>query len=525
MQPNQKSSLYNFIFAFALSFAIIQAWDYFFPSKARQQILSQQQVQILKPFQTSVSRKILTLENDKIKLSFDLNNFLIDEVFLKDYNKSILRPVDQKDFKYLTFGVLANGADENLKWSVVDSKKNYIKLIGKNNDMELDVLIKLDEYYGAKIEQKLQAKQDISGVSFYMQSVENNPSVTKNNPSHHGYVILPEDEQLKELAYKKIKKSNKVFALNQNSWVATSFKYWFTLMQGKNYNLLEIEFAKDSNEIYATTKTSFKRLKNKEIAQNDSYVVFGAKKFEILENYEKILGVVKLDKIIDLGFFHFIAKPILSLTNLIYEYVKNYGVAFIIVTVFVKIFLFFFSKKSYIGMQKIKELQPKVNDLKEKYKDNKQTFNLEVMKLYKTHNVNPISGFLPIIIQIPIFLAMYKVFSVCLEFRGQPFFGWIVDISKPDSLSVFNLFGLLPFSVPDSLKIGPLPLLMGFTMFLHQKMSSNAAMDKQQQAVMNLMPFFFVFMFSSFPAGLMLYWITSNIFSIVQQYILTKNAK
>lgn len=526
MQANQKSPVFNFLFAFVLSFAVIQAWDYFFPSKAKQTVLEHtQETQTTKITTPSVLRNTWVLENNKIKMSFDLNNILIDEVYLKDFNKSILRPVNQANFKYLTFGVLAKGANEELNWSVLSKTKDYIKLLGSNDDMQIEVFIELDEYYGARVEQKVEAKKDISGLSFYMQSVENNPSTTKNNPSHEGYVVLSDDLKINELAYKKVKKSSKVFSLNSKSWIATSFKYWLTLIHGARYNVAEMEFSKESNEIYATVKTPFQKMKAKEVSSNVSNVVFGAKKFELLKVYEQMLGVTKLDKIIDLGFFHFIAKPILTLTKAIYARVHNYGVAIIIVTIIVKIGLFFLSKKSYVGMQKIKDLQPRINELKERYKDNKQTFNLEVMKLYKTHNVNPVSGFLPILIQIPIFFAMYKVFAVCLEFRGQPFFGWIVDISKPDSLSLFNLFGLLPFDVPASLKIGPLPLLMGLTMFLHQKMSSNVAMDKQQQAVMNLMPLFFVFMFSSFPAGLMLYWTTSNIFSIVQQYILTRNAK
>jgi YidC/Oxa1 family membrane protein insertase len=219
--------------------------------------------------------------------------------------------------------------------------------------------------------------------------------------------------------------------------------------------------------------------------------------------------------------FYILTKPLFHAMNFFYDYCGNFGVSILIVTVLIKLLMFGIANKSYRSMKKMKTLQPQVERIKELYSDDKAKFNQEIMDLYKREKVNPVSGCLPLLIQIPVFFSIYKVLYVTIEMRHAPFFGWIRDLSGPDPTTIFNLFGLIDFSPPGFLMIGAWPLLMGLTMYLQQKMSPEPA-DPVQAQVMKFMPLLFLFMFSRFPAGLLIYWAWNNILSIIQQYYINK---
>lgn len=205
-----------------------------------------------------------------------------------------------------------------------------------------------------------------------------------------------------------------------------------------------------------------------------------------------------------------------------YDLVGNFGIAIMMLTITIKLCLFPLANKSYVSMHHLKRLQPRMIDLKERYKNDKVALNRAVMDLYKTEKVNPMSGCLPILIQMPIFFALYKVLFVTIEMRHAPFFGWIIDLSAPDPTNMLNLFGLLPYT-PTALlpAIGIWPIIMGFTMYLQQKMQP-APSDPTQATVMKILPFIFVFLFATFPAGLVIYWAWSNTLSILQQWVITR---
>jgi YidC/Oxa1 family membrane protein insertase len=207
--------------------------------------------------------------------------------------------------------------------------------------------------------------------------------------------------------------------------------------------------------------------------------------------------------------------------NYIFLFTKNFGVAIILITILIKILMFPIANKSFKTMQRMKKLQPTIAKLKEQYAGDSIKLNSEMMALYKRESLSPLSGCLPLVVQMPVFFSLYKVIFISIEMRHAPFFGWIKDLSSPDPTTIFNLFGIIPWSPPQILMIGIWPIIMGLTMFFQQKMNPEPA-DPVQAKVMKFLPIIFVFMFQSFPAGLMIYWSWSNLLSMIQQFLINK---
>ncbi len=227
----------------------------------------------------------------------------------------------------------------------------------------------------------------------------------------------------------------------------------------------------------------------------------------------------KFDLLIDWGWFYFLTKPLFFALDFFYKLVGNFGIAILIVTLCIKLVLFPLANKSYVSMSKMKLLAPEMQRIKERYGDDRMRQQQAMMELYKKEKVNPASGCLPILVQIPIFFALYKVLFVTIEMRHAPFFGWIKDLSAPDPTSVFNLFGLIPWDPPHFLMIGIWPLIMGVTMWVQMKLNP-APPDPVQQKIFAWMPVFFTFLLASFPAGLVIYWAWNNTLSVIQQSVI-----
>jgi YidC/Oxa1 family membrane protein insertase len=225
---------------------------------------------------------------------------------------------------------------------------------------------------------------------------------------------------------------------------------------------------------------------------------------------------------VDFGTLYFLARPIFGLLSFFQSIVGNFGVAILLLTLVIKLMLFPLASKSMTAMARMKQLTPKMTELRERHKDDKMRLNQEIMALYKREKVNPVSGCLPILLQIPIFFALYRVLFVTIEMRHAPFFGWVHDLSAMDPSNLFTLFGLLPWATPSFLHLGVWPIVMCATMVIQQRLNPKPA-DPIQAAMMNYMPFIFLLMFASFPAGLVIYWVFNNTFSIFQQlYINTR---
>jgi YidC/Oxa1 family membrane protein insertase len=253
----------------------------------------------------------------------------------------------------------------------------------------------------------------------------------------------------------------------------------------------------------------------------DARLFAGAKQVKILQQYQTDLGIKQLDLLIDWGWFFFITKPLFYLMEAINSVVHNFGVTILILTVLVRLAFFPLANKQFASMAKMKKLQPQMEQIRERFKDDKMRQQQELMDLYKREKVNPIAGCLPILLQLPVFFALYKVLFITIDMRHAPFFGWIQDLSAPDPTSLFNLFGLLPFAVPEFLHIGVWPLIMGITMWLQMQLNPQQP-DPVQQQIFSWMPVLFTFLLASFPAGLVIYWAWSNTLSLAQQYYIMK---
>jgi YidC/Oxa1 family membrane protein insertase len=255
---------------------------------------------------------------------------------------------------------------------------------------------------------------------------------------------------------------------------------------------------------------------------NTTRLFAGAKEVAVVDGYEESLGIKRFDLMVDWGWFYFITKPMFYALDFFFRWTGNFGVAILLVTVIIKILFFPLANKSYASMAKMKAVQPEMMAIRDRYAEDKMKQQQALMELYKKEKINPLAGCWPVLIQIPVFFALYKVLFVTIEMRHAPFFGWIRDLAAPDPTSIFNLFGLLPFAVPAFLLLGVWPILMGITMFVQMKLNPEPT-DPVQKMVFTWMPVFFTFLLGSFPAGLVIYWTWNNFLSILQQaYIMRK---
>jgi YidC/Oxa1 family membrane protein insertase len=256
-------------------------------------------------------------------------------------------------------------------------------------------------------------------------------------------------------------------------------------------------------------------------SQIETRIFAGAKQVDILKEYKNKLGITRFDYLIDWGWFPFLTGPMLFLMDWLYKLVGNFGVAILLTTVIVKLAFFWFANKSFESMSKMKKLQPEMKKIQERFKEDRARQQQALMELYKKEKVNPMAGCLPIVIQIPVFFSLYKVLLIAIEMRHAPFIGWIKDLSAPDPTTIFNLFGLIPWTPPQMLMLGILPLLMGISMWVQMRLNPTPP-DPVQQQVFTYMPIVFTFMLAHFPAGLVLYWTWNNILSFCQQAYIMK---
>ncbi len=344
---------------------------------------------------------------------------------------------------------------------------------------------------------------------------------------HEGLIGVLGEEGLQEIDYSEIlEEKNRTFR-GKTGWLGLTDKYWAAaIIPGQNH-AYEAHFS-GSQKGSATRFQADYLLGGVTVpaggtGEASGLLFAGAKKVNLIDEYAKKYNIRQFDLIIDWGWFYFITKPMFQVLHFFYDLVGNFGVAILIVTVIIKLLFFPLANKSYESMSKMKKLQPEMTKIRERFKDDKVRQQQEMMALYQKSGANPLSGCLPILIQIPVFFALYKVLFVTLEMRHAPFFGWIHDLSAPDPTSMFNLFGLLPYSVPAFLTIGVWPLLMGITMWIQMKLNPQQG-DPTQQMIFNWMPVLFTFMLASFPAGLVIYWAWNNFLSIIQQWwIMQKN--
>ncbi|MBN8842861.1 MAG: membrane protein insertase YidC [Sphingomonadales bacterium] len=304
---------------------------------------------------------------------------------------------------------------------------------------------------------------------------------------------------------------------NSAAWLGFTDKYWLAaIIPAKGERVTASMSAPSANNYQTLFARSFAQVAPGKQVTTTSRIFAGAKEVGTLEHYEKDLGITRLSNAIDWGWFEFFEVPIFKLLDWLFKQVGNFGVAIMILTLIIRLLMFPIAQRQFHSMAQMRLVQPKMKALQERYKDDKPRQQQELMKLYKDEKINPLAGCLPIVIQIPIFYALYKVLMLTIEMRHQPFALWIKDLSAPDPAHFLNLFGLLNFTPPSLLALGPLALILGITMWLQFRLNPQAT-DPVQQQVFKIMPWMFMFIMAPFAAGLLLYWITNNCLSIAQQ--------
>ena len=342
------------------------------------------------------------------------------------------------------------------------------------------------------------------------------------------------DGTLSEKSYEDLedagKKGINIKPLEAGGWIGLTDKYWLTALLPDQKEIFNFTYRHlNSNGGQYQTDFLGKAIKIKSNAQGESLsrAFAGAKRLTLFDDYEERFDIKHFDLAIDFGWFYFLTKPFFYALSWANDYLGNFGLAILAITVIVKLVFFPLANKSYKSMAKMRNLGPEIKKLRERVGDDRQKLNQEMMNLYKKEKVNPAAGCLPILVQIPVFFALYKVLFVSIEMRQTPFFGWIKDLSVADPTSMFNLFGLLPYStsmLPDFLNLGVWPLLMGVTMFLQQRLNPTPP-DPIQAKIFAWMPVAFTFLLATFPAGLVIYWTWNNLLSICQQWLIMNGMK
>lgn len=553
-------NIVNLVAAIVLSLGIIFGWQYFY-DKPRLQKLEQQnkiynkQVQELKKKNTQVappkeaespiSTKRIRIDSELLSGSIALKGLRFDDLILLKYKQDLSpdsKPVvlfahsqsEEAYFAEIGWFNKDNSIilpDSETIWQADNDQltpTNPVNLSWINkNGVKFLVTISMDSNYLFTIDQTTvnDSKEPIS-VQYY--GLINRKYIGKEksvNILHQGPIGVI-DGRLKEHSFDDLKdKKTEKFPQTVVDWVGITDKYWLSSLIPDKASIYSSNFnyaMKNGVEKYQVDFIS--STQTIEVGQKltiSQRLFAGAKKVDLLDKYEKQYNIKLFDRAIDFGWFYIITKPVFNAMNFFYHYVGNFGISILIVTVIIKLLMFTLANKSYRSMKRMKNIQPEVERIRALYADDKMRLNQEVMALYKREKVNPLAGCLPIIVQIPVFFSIYKVLYVTIEMRQAPFFGWIKDLSAPDPTSIFNLFGLLPFACPSFLMIGVWPIFMALTMFLQQRMSPEPA-DPIQAQVMKFMPLVFLVMFSSFPAGLLIYWSWNNILSIIQQYYINK---
>jgi YidC/Oxa1 family membrane protein insertase len=334
------------------------------------------------------------------------------------------------------------------------------------------------------------------------------------------------DGKLHEVSYSSIAGEPPEVIKSTGGWIGITDKYWAATLIPNQSTPMQARFASSKLGTLDTFQTDYlldaTTIPAGGKVSMQSRLFAGAKEVAVVDGYEESQNIKNFELLIDWGWFYFITKPLFFAIDYFFRLTGNFGVAILIVTVFVKIVFFPLANKSYASMARMKAVQPQMLAIRDRYADDKVKQQQAMMELYKQEKINPISGCLPMLIQIPVFFALYKVLFVTIEMRHAPFFGWIRDLSAPDPTTIFNLFGLLPFDpsvvpiIGPFLMVGIWPIIMGFTMFVQMKMNPSPP-DPTQKMIFDWMPLFFTFLLASFPAGLVIYWAWNNSLSVLQQ--------
>ena len=483
------------------------------------------------------------IENDSIQGSLSLRGGLVDDISFKKHKKNLK---DKKNVEFLNPAELENGFYIEAGWTSVGNKikvptKESLWKIGKNKSLNENQNINLQWDNGEGIIFKRSINLDNNYLFKITQEVQNNTNkevelypyaqITRNKVpddiqnfyiSHEGFIGVFDDE-LKEDDYDDIKE-NKIVRESNKGWLGITDKYWMTALVPSEGQYFKSTFLFKNGFKANYIVNNPKIIKPASSNSNDLRLFVAAKEVETIDAYAADQNIEKFDLVIDWGWFYFFTKPLFFIIDYLFKYSGNFGVAIVIITIGIRLIFFPLANYSFRSMAKMKAVQPEMMRLKELHKEDKVKLQQEMMALYRKEKINPASGCLPVLIQIPFFFAIYKMLFISLEMRHQPFFGWIMDLSDKDPTSIFNLFGLIPWDPPSFMIIGIWPILMGASMWVQQKLNPAPA-DPIQAKIFAFFPLFLTIILASFPSGLVVYWTVNNILTIAQQWVIMKQTK
>jgi YidC/Oxa1 family membrane protein insertase len=551
--------LKNTLAAVSLSAAIIVLWGLFFapdPQKVNKEKLEQDKNELINnedapkliekdEIKTITREKAINesqriiFENENIIGSISLVGATIDDLTFKKYNTKLnsnekivlLNPKKVENGYSIESGFVTNNKNIDTPnaaslWKVEGNKKlqknSPIKLIWKNDQgMIFEKKISLDDQFLFTINEKIINSSDKTYNFFsYGQIIRNKiPEITGFYILHEG-LIATLDGDLIEEDYDDIQE--KKFSRNASKgWFGIGDKYWITSIvppRGKEFKTT-FDYKKKFRANYISAEGN--EVGPNQTIEEQIQIIVAAKRVETIDGYAQELKIDKFDLVIDWGVLYWLTRPLFLLIDYFFKICGNYGIAIVLMTLCIRIVFFPLANFSFRSMAKMKMLQPEMQRLKELHKEDKMKLQQEMMALYKREKVNPMSGCLPILIQIPVFFALYKVLFVTIEMRHQPFFGWIKDLSDKDPTSIFNLFGLIPWDPPSFLIIGAWPIAMGLSMWVQQKLNPTPP-DPIQAKIFAFFPIFLTVILAPFPSGLVVYWTVNNILTMAQQVVIMK---
>ncbi len=551
----------NVFIAIALSMSVLLFWAAFFetprPVQNSSETTKKEKVEnVITPSinetlkskfltreESLISSKRVKIENDSVIGSLSLKGGVIDDISFKKHKQNL---ENKKNVEFLNPAETENGFYVETGWTSINNKikvptKNSIWKIKGNNVLTQNSEVILEWNNGEGISFKKRIKLDEKYLFKITQQVENKTNkqielypyaqITRNKIpediqnfyiSHEGFIGVF-DEELKEDDYDDIEEK-KIVREASDGWLGITDKYWMTAVvpkKGENFKSTFLYKDAFKANYILNSPTIINPSSNN---SNDVRLFVAAKEVDTIDSYAESQNIGKFDLVIDWGWFYFFTKPLFFIIDYLFKYSGNFGIAIVIITIGIRLLFFPLANYSFRSMAKMKAVQPEMMRLKELHKEDKVKLQQEMMALYRKEKINPASGCLPILIQIPFFFAIYKMLFISLEMRHQPFFGWIQDLSDKDPTSIFNLFGLIPWDPPSFLIIGIWPILMGASMWVQQKLNPAPA-DPIQAKIFAFFPLFLTIILASFPSGLVVYWTVNNILTIAQQWVIMKQTK
>ncbi|PJR17087.1 membrane protein insertase YidC [Sinorhizobium meliloti] len=565
----------NYFVAIALSVLILIAWQFFYVSpkmekdriaaeQAQQAQQTQQQpgAQPAAPGQALPGGAIpsagesrdqaigksarVAIDTPALSGSINLTGARFDDLKLKGYHETVdpkspvitlFSPAETADGYFTEIGYIGSDATGSVPgpqttWTLSGGDKltpSTPVTLSYTNDKGITFVrtISVDDRYMFQVVDSIknETAAPVSLSSYGRVTRFNKPTTPSIYVLHEGFVGVAGEHGLQEVGYSKVEDDEPVEpGKSTGGWLGITDKYWAATIvppQATPFDIRFSHFADGRPRYQSDYKSDAVTVAPGQSVELKNLVFAGAKEVPVVDNYEVAYSIPNFDKLIDWGWFYFITKPMFKMMDFFFRLFGNFGIAILITTIVVKLIFFPLANKQYASMANMKKVQPKMEELKKKFGDDRMGLQQAMMQLYKEEKINPLAGCWPILIQIPVFFALYKVIYVTIEMRHAPFFGWIQDLSAPDPTTIVNLFGLLPFDAPSFLHLGVWPIIMGITMFLQMRMNPTPP-DPTQAMLFTWMPVVFTFMLASFPAGLVIYWAWNNTLSILQQGIIMK---